>query len=501
MITLGLVDSVDTNGVYVVMPGSKGVLRGPYRTLQDVAAGDTALVVGTDDGENLVVGPAGASLAHINVMDYGATGDGSADDTAAIQAALDAAAALGSNSGGTGGARGVTVYFPRGTYRITAALDPITKDNIYLVGDSPASAQLTLPDGVTAFSWDGTAPSHGGGLVNLRLYYAAGASSGTVAVKVGYAADWSMHGCSVLNPVRLLTLGDTTSTVNGATVSDCRISGRSDVAAPMIDAVDCNGLRIRNTTAVAYPGSGDPFPTGTDPHHATNGRDFIKVTRLDTLEVSMSMLYGFDRGVHLAPTSGKVAQNVTLVSAWIDMCKRGALALLPASGGTVSGVYSSESFFCATDGAGVDVTAASGGTVAGVSLVTPQIIYCGTDGVKVSGTVTDVTMLGGSVTLVNRLGAGGYILNIDDTGTKSGLKFVAAQLGGDGTAHSATCTATDTHPGSTAAAAARYVACQTAGGTVTSLVPDVTGSRAANAALASLLTALDSAGYITDSTT
>ena len=501
MITLGLVDSVDANGVYVTMPGSRGVLRGPYRMVSGVASGDTALVVGTDEGENVVAGAVGASLARLDVRDYGAVGDGTTDDTAAIQAALDAADSLASNSGGTGGARGVTVWFPRGTYRITAALDPITKDNIYLAAESPASAQLNLPDAVTAFTWDGSGPSHGGGLINLRLYYPAGSSSSTVAVKVGYAADWSMHGCSVLNPVRLLTLGDSLSTVNGATVSDCRISGRSDVAAPMIDAVDCNGLRIRNTTAVAYPGSGDPFPTGTDTHHASNGRDFVKVTKLDTLEVSLTMLYGFDRGVHLAPTSGKVAQNVTLVSAWIDMCKRAALALLPASGGTVSGVYSSESFFCATDGAGVDVTAASGGTVVGVSLVTPQVIYCGTDGVKVSGTVSDVTMLGGSVTLVNRLGAGGYILNIDDTGTKSGLKFVAAQLGGDGTAHSATCTATDTHPGTTAAGAARYVACSTAGGTVTSLVPDVTGSRGGNAALASLLTGLESAGYITDSTT
>ena len=501
MITLGLVDSVDDNGVYVTMPGSKGVLRGPYKMLQDVASGDTALVVGTDDGENVVAGPVGPSLAQLNVRDYGAVGDGVTDDTAAIQSALDAADALGANSGGTGGARGVTVYFPRGTYRITAALDPITKDNIYLVGDSPASAQLNLPDGVTAFTWDGTAPSHGGGMANLRLYYPAGASSSTVAVKVGFAADWSLRDCSVMNPVRLLTLGGSSDVAYGVSISGCRISGRSNVAVPMIDAVDCNGLRVFNTTAVAYPPTGPAFPTGTDTHHATNGRDFIKVTRLDTLDVSFSMFYGFDRGVHLAPGSGQVAQNVTLVAAWIDMCKRGGLALLPTSGGVVAGIYTSECFFCATDGAGVDATAASGASILTLSLNGPQIVYCGTDGLKLSGTVNDVTMLGGSIQLVNRLGAGGYVLNIDDTGTKTGLKFVAAQLGGDGTAHSATCTATDTHPGSTSAASARYVACQTSGGTVTSLVPDITGSRGGNAALASLLTGLETAGYITDSTT
>jgi len=56
MITLGLVANVDTDGVYVTMPGSRGVLRGPYEKLQNVAVGDRVLVVTTDDGENVIVG-------------------------------------------------------------------------------------------------------------------------------------------------------------------------------------------------------------------------------------------------------------------------------------------------------------------------------------------------------------------------------------------------------------------------------------------------------------
>ena len=50
----------------------------------------------------------------INVKDYGATGDGTTDDTTAIQAALDAAK---NNS-----PRGGIVFCPMGTYVITAAL-------------------------------------------------------------------------------------------------------------------------------------------------------------------------------------------------------------------------------------------------------------------------------------------------------------------------------------------------------------------------------------------
>ncbi len=61
MITLGLVANVDTDGVYVTMPGSRGLLRGPYLTLQDVAVGDQVLAVTTDDGENVIVGLASAA--------------------------------------------------------------------------------------------------------------------------------------------------------------------------------------------------------------------------------------------------------------------------------------------------------------------------------------------------------------------------------------------------------------------------------------------------------
>ena len=58
-----------------------------------------------------------------NVKDFGAAGDGSTNDTAAIQAALDAA--YGSSSsphGGSGAIKNRPVFFPAGNYKITRAL-------------------------------------------------------------------------------------------------------------------------------------------------------------------------------------------------------------------------------------------------------------------------------------------------------------------------------------------------------------------------------------------
>lgn len=60
----------------------------------------------------------------INVYDYGATGDGTTDDTAAIQSAFNAVSDAFPNWYGSTSADGpATVYFPRGLYKITSTLN------------------------------------------------------------------------------------------------------------------------------------------------------------------------------------------------------------------------------------------------------------------------------------------------------------------------------------------------------------------------------------------
>src|SRR5712692_9248425 len=65
----------------------------------------------------------------IDVKTYGAKGDGVTDDTAAIQAALDGRPSTGA-----------VIYFPAGTYLITASLS-IKNPRIMLVG---AGTDITL---------------------------------------------------------------------------------------------------------------------------------------------------------------------------------------------------------------------------------------------------------------------------------------------------------------------------------------------------------------------
>jgi hypothetical protein len=74
----------------------------------------------------------------INVLDYGATGNGTTDDTAAIQAAIDAASYLLPSTTGKPNA----VFFPKGTYKTTATLNctntrvagTLSRDSLKLFG-------------------------------------------------------------------------------------------------------------------------------------------------------------------------------------------------------------------------------------------------------------------------------------------------------------------------------------------------------------------------------
>ena len=74
--------------------------------------------------------------ADINVLDYGATGDGVTDDTAALQAAINASAASD-----------VCIYVPAGTYKITSELT-IVNDCRGITGDGASNTKFNFSGSV-----------------------------------------------------------------------------------------------------------------------------------------------------------------------------------------------------------------------------------------------------------------------------------------------------------------------------------------------------------------
>lgn len=74
--------------------------------------------------------------AVINVLDYGATGDGTTDDTSAIQAAIDAAQ----------GSPEKSVYFPAGTYVTSSSINVTDRIRIYGEGVMATTIQSSASD-------------------------------------------------------------------------------------------------------------------------------------------------------------------------------------------------------------------------------------------------------------------------------------------------------------------------------------------------------------------
>ena len=115
----------------------------------------------------------------VSVKDFGAVGDGLADDTLAIQNALNAAIGVG-----------LTIYMPKGTYKTTSTLNWPTDWPVALVGDGVESTHINYTGASTAISmYDAGASTKyiKSSLENLRLSGNGSTSTNGINIRQGYA--------------------------------------------------------------------------------------------------------------------------------------------------------------------------------------------------------------------------------------------------------------------------------------------------------------------------
>lgn len=198
---------------------------------------------------------------------YGATGDGTTDDTSAINLAI---AAL--NTAGRG-----VLYFPAGTYKVTGALTTITAAAT-VMGDGTADYQASTPiseilcTSQTAVLFTVTAdigrfsglalrntyagtPSAGagiqvsGGVISQRVDFEDLTVTGFyIGIDVQVGASWSMRSCAIIGPV-LYGL-KVRNTVNGDagdwSISDSHFTTRAYNPTSAIRVESSGGGKIAN---------------------------------------------------------------------------------------------------------------------------------------------------------------------------------------------------------------------------------------------------------------
>ena len=115
----------------------------------------------------------------ISVLDYGATGDGSTNDTAAVQAAFDAGVATGKN---------FQLHFPPGTYKVTQILlgDAVASKGTIRIAITGAPQATTILSVVSS-----------GSVFKVPKYWGYGAGSDWVFKDLQFKANTSAVGIGI----------------------------------------------------------------------------------------------------------------------------------------------------------------------------------------------------------------------------------------------------------------------------------------------------------------
>lgn len=244
---------------------SGNIAKAAVDTLRaDLAANNGSDLIGTI--RNNVASAVSRSLTHrlddyISVKDFGAKGDGTTDDTAAIQAAIDSLKPVAASA-----IAGGSMFFPRGLYKIT---DEILIENmpIKLFGEGMYASEIVqygvAKNGIHFTSnTNSNAPEHDNLAINaLQLHDISINKAGGAAASggIGVLASWGiMTGNSpqfIANNVRVYCYRDAYSSWAGG-----------------IQLRNCNGVRIGTLQIFGNPLESQL--TAADPYTMRYGINF-----------------------------------------------------------------------------------------------------------------------------------------------------------------------------------------------------------------------------------
>jgi hypothetical protein len=301
----------------------------------------------------------------LNAKDYGAVGDGSADDTTAIQNAINAAAALQAG-------RGRGVFLPAGIYKVTAALT-ILSSNFILAGES-VGATVILADG--SLTNDTIQIGNGSGtyasiiLRDFQIYASSSHTAGSF-INVNKANDVTIENFSMNNPF-------TGITVQGASIKVYIRKGTLNA----IRVTTGVGIQVTNGAA------GDTYISDIiiSNSPASMPAAGIQITQSGHFNITRCNITSCTKGLHLNPGASQDVTYGFVTDTLFDSCGSHGLHVNPtnASGRVRSMVFTGSWFAGSTANYGIEIGGVASSTVNGIRFSNCRILNNWQHGVLIS---------------------------------------------------------------------------------------------------------------------
>lgn len=323
----------------------------------------------TPTGSNASVRSVQAKIRDtVSVKDFGATGDGSTDDTVAIQAAHDSFGALGGN-----------LYFPKGIYKISS-INISTPCTLQGSGAFSGGTWIVAADATSnVFNITTSSVSVIDMLFSQNVTRSAGAYIYfNTASSIGRVENVYMLGC--FQGIRI-------AGVSNFTLRNILIS--TGVASTGIGILIESGLLIDMSRVVVVNQTGSEMAAG------------CKVTACGDIVMEKCSFIECVNGLTLVPGVSSVVTSVYASDCFFDNCTENAVKISPTSTtGTVHRVRFTSCWFASSvSGSGVllDTTAVAG-TIDGITFIDPEVYLNGSHGIWITGPNTKrIKILGGKI--------------------------------------------------------------------------------------------------------
>ena len=269
-----------------------------------------------------------SSSPFYNVRDYGATGDGRTDDTAAITEAISAAGPASAPTGNT-------VYFPAGKYLVTSSLAVPPALTLQGAGWNTPGAQVNTFAGSWIFVEAGagfspvTVSGSGGAVKSLGFNVPNQSTAGPPAsaqpmILVG-ANNALIEDICLYNPYGGIYIN------NAAQASVRRIFGQ-----PVQYGIVIDGSRDTNyIDTVHFWPYYQPTTTTVAAYQLANGVA-ICLLRCDNPHLSNIFAFNYNKGLSLSSSSTGIPHKVHLMNADFDRCVTGVHIGSPGAQGSAA---------------------------------------------------------------------------------------------------------------------------------------------------------------------